>query len=1182
MKKFIYETVILGLFFANATIAQQRDLWTTFTTADGLAGNNVTAILESSDGALWFGTVVPFEVFGQGLGGVSRLQDGRWTIFTTADGLANNNVNAIFESSDRALWFGTDGGISRFQDGLWKTFTANDGLAADEVQAITASKDGALWIITQEEGEGKGVSRYQNGIWTAFTSANGLAHDEVSSILTASDGAVWFGTSHGASLYRNGRWATFTTTHGLAGDEVGVIIETKDGALWFGTTNGASKYHNGIWQTFTEANGLANNHVGAILETSDGALWFGTLAGISRYQNDHWQTFTTTDGLGGNVALPLLESSEGDLWCSTFSLDDPEFGTGVSRYRTGKWKTFTTKDSLASNFVQTIFESSDGALWFGTLTRLGTTGGLSRYEQAIWATFTKADGLPGPFIFITSILNSRDDAMWVGTNGGGASRYQNDRWRTFTTTDGLGGNIVSHIFESKLRDLWFVTSTTTPSELIIGTGVTRYRNGAWEIFDTTNGLASNEILSVLESQNGVLWFGTDNGVGRYENGVWTTLTTAEGLASNYVNDIFESSDGALWFGTYDGLSRFKDNRWTTFTTDSGLVDNDVEAIIESKDGAMWIRTDDGEGVNRYHHGVWTTFTEQEGLINNDVNIFFASSDGAVWFATNFDGVSRYQNGRWTTFTENNGLADNTVTSIIETSDGAIWFGSISPILGGKGGVSRYKDGVWITFSKADGLVDNIVFAMTEAHDHALWFGTASGVSRFKPDRTPPYTFIVSGPKPLVGTPTPLFEIGGRDFRTPQDRITYSYAVVNSSIRLDDSHWQPYSSRTAIQPFIPLNGNYTFYVRARDGLGNPDPTPATWPFTVDATQPTVTFNSHKANDIVAGKVVLIGNAFDASPIQDFDYYNLLYGFGKTQNDVKEWKDDRFSKLKTTPVSNDTLAIWNTEGLPNNTYWLQLSAYDTLKHESHVFLNLVVVKSAATVDSRSGSNFVLDASKLELYFPPNTFPKDTPLNVSDCPIQDIVPKADPQVTFANLCFEIAPRELRLDKPATLMLHYPDSVLTNKNEKKLALYHSPNGKDSWQRLGGSIDVEKNKITTTFKQAGVFALYEDLSTGNKAGILNVTSQPRVFSPQGGGFNTQTAISFDLGKESNVTIKIYNAAGRLVRVLTENEPMSYGTQVKSWDGKDQSGHYCLSGLHLVTIQAEDKMVTKTVVVLNK
>ncbi len=149
-------------------------------------------------------------------------------------------------------------------------------------------------------------------------------------------------------------------------------------------------------------------------------------------------------------------------------------------------------------------------------------------------------------------------------------------------------------------------------------------------------------------------------------------------------------------------------------------------------------------------------------------------------------------------------------------------------------------------------------------------------------------------------------------------------------------------------------------------------------------------------------------------------------------------------------------------------------------------------------------------------------------------------------------------------------------------MALYYSINGEDHWQRLGGSVDVEKNKITTTFKQAGVFALYEDLSTGNKAGILNVTSQPRVFSPQGGGFNTQTAISFVLGKESNVTIKIYNAAGRLVRVLTENEPMSYGRQVEYWNGKDQSGHYCLSGLHLVTIQAEDKMVTKTVVVLNK
>jgi hypothetical protein len=399
---------------------------------------------------------------------------------------------------------------------------------------------------------------------------------------------------------------------------------------------------------------------------------------------------------------------------------------------------------------------------------------------------------------------------------------------------------------------------------------------------------------------------------------------------------------------------------------------------------------------------------------------------------------------------------------------------------------------------------------------------------------------------------------------------------------DRSHWQPFEKVTSAEIRSLENGTYTFYVRARDAWLNIDPTPPMWTFTVDITQPTVTIHSHKSNDIVSGKVVLIGNAFDNSPIQDFQRYELQYGFGKTQKDIKEWKKDRFSKIKTTQIFNDTLAIWNTEGLPNGAYWLQLSAYDTLKHESHIFLNLEVVKSAATVDSRSGSNFVLDAGTIELYFPPNAFPKDTPFNVRDCLIQDIVPHNDSQVTFANLCFELAPRELYLYKPATLTLHYPDSLLANKHEKKFALYNSTDGKSNWQRLGGSVDVAQNKITTTFRQLGIFALYEDLTVGKETGIFQVASQPRIFSPQGGGFNTQTAISFELGKESSVTVKIYNTAGRLVRILKEGEPMAHGNQVVYWDGKDGWNKYCVSGLHIITIQAGEKTATKTVMVSNK
>ena len=56
------------------------------------------------DGALWFGTE----------GGVSRFDGESWTTYTTEDGLASNDVWSIAMTPDGALWFGARGGISRY------------------------------------------------------------------------------------------------------------------------------------------------------------------------------------------------------------------------------------------------------------------------------------------------------------------------------------------------------------------------------------------------------------------------------------------------------------------------------------------------------------------------------------------------------------------------------------------------------------------------------------------------------------------------------------------------------------------------------------------------------------------------------------------------------------------------------------------------------------------------------------------------------------------------------------------------------------------------------------------------------------------------------------------------------------------------------------------------------------
>ncbi len=62
------------------------------------------------------------------------------------------------------------------------------------------------------------------------------------------------------------------------------------------------------------------------------------------------------------------------------------------------------------------------------------------------------------------------------------------------------------------------------------------------------------VSSILEDQNGNLWFGTDGGVSRYDGESSTHFTEKEGLSNNSVLSMFEDRSENLWFGTNGGVS----------------------------------------------------------------------------------------------------------------------------------------------------------------------------------------------------------------------------------------------------------------------------------------------------------------------------------------------------------------------------------------------------------------------------------------------------------------------------------------------------------------------------------------------------------------------------------------------------------------------------------------------------
>ena len=681
-----------------------------------------------------------------------------------------------------------------FKKGTWRNITYPDGLAGNQINAIYSDPDGVMWFGTES-----GVSRYDGKEFVNFTTDDGLVGVEVWAIHRDPDGAMWFGTRGGVSRYDGKEFVNFTTEDGLAGNRVNDIHRDPDGVMWFGTDGGVSRYDGKEFVNFTTEDGLANNVVRAIHRNTDGVMWFGTDGGVSRYDGREFINLTTEDGLVNNIAIAIHRDTDGMMWFGTYG--------GVSCYDGKGFVNLTTGDGLASDAVQAIHSDADGVIWFGTGTREGKHGeGVSRYDGKGFTNFTTEDGLANNIVY--AIHGDLEGVLWFGTEGG-ASRYDHKTLVNFSTKDGLANNIVYAMHGDPEGILWFGTEG----------GVSRYDGKGFVNFTTKDGLVNNSVGSIHRDPDGMMWFGTSwrggGGVSHYDGKRFVNLTIENGLASDSVRDIYRDSDGVMWFGTRDGgISRYDGKEFVNFTTEDGLVNNWVRDIHGAPDGIMWFGT--GGGISRYDGNEFVNLTTKDGLAHNSIKAIHRDPDGMMWFGTG-DGVSRYDGKKFVNLGLRDGLVHNVVAAIHRDPDDVMWFGTV-------GGLSCYDGTAWSSLDTRDGLAGNFVDAIHQDQDGYLWFATESpegGVSRYRPNTTPPKVHIVS-----VTTDQTYRDLSAIPAFAPGTRITIEYSALDFKTVLEkrqyryrikeiDSDWRKPTKEVTFDHTYKEPGTYTFEVQAID-------------------------------------------------------------------------------------------------------------------------------------------------------------------------------------------------------------------------------------------------------------------------------------------------------------------------------------------------------------------------------
>ncbi|UCF78743.1 MAG: hypothetical protein JSW03_00240 [Candidatus Eiseniibacteriota bacterium] len=365
------------------------------------------------------------------------------------------------------------------------------------------------------------------------------------------------------------------------------------------------------------------------------------------------------------------------------------------------WQVFTADDGLGVSSVTEIVEDGFGSMWFTNFYNW-----VSRYDGVSWNTWTTGNSHSFHSIYVDN-----SGGTWLGTQGL-VYHFDGEIWARHEPSV-FEGRSIEVISGDESGNMWFA--------FYGGGGVVRYDGTNWTKYTRADGLASNEVRTILQDSSGNMWFGTEFGVSRFDGVTWTTYTTADGLAHDQIHSMLEDNSGNLWLDTTGGVSRFDGTSWTGYTTADGLVSNDVRAMTDDSSGNMWFAT--WEGVSRFDGLNWTTYTTIDGLVDERVKSAVADRDGHIWFGTMM-GVSRFDGSRWRTYTTVDGLHANDVHVILEDSFGNLWFGSFT------GGASRYDKSSFKTYRVADGLGGQTVGAAAEDGLGNLWFGTGGGASRF--------------------------------------------------------------------------------------------------------------------------------------------------------------------------------------------------------------------------------------------------------------------------------------------------------------------------------------------------------------------------------------------------------------------------------------------------------------------